>query len=958
MSSTIPPTYYFNGIQYNSDFFKSSTDGVTLDYAENNYLSRTGAPTSIASNTNFTGDLTIAGQVNFNNLSSPPHCSTLPSNDNDLCNRLYVDSQAALTAYQLYFNYSETFTTPAPASITYKKLNPLQVASPYTLPWTISAVGDQFIAGFFNTLVGENIPTSIPAGVWTMLCYANVNAIADQSHVGVFFTLVGYTSTGAETVLFTSSLSALITVVDSSIGTSSISGTVPLTSLVGYTGLGVKLYINSNTSAVRTGNIFFQNADSYSSILTSFAVQQAPDLLNLNNTWTGINHHNNTVIMSGSQNLSLGSAVQTAGTNSGRILQNGVFTVIANNATSGSTSFTSTNALDAQATSVAITSALVTITPPLTVVGTINGLTVTNKGLSGNVVIGTSSGTGITSANGTTIIGGTAATLITTASGNTCVGTSAFNTLTSGTLNTALGIRAGTVLTTGANNTNIGAMTAIGTNVNTTGSNNTTLGFDAKCSVDALTFATAIGSGAVVATPNTIVLGKSDGNVSCPNTLTTTGAINGLTVSNRGGTNNVVIGNNAGAVLTGVGTVIIGGVAGTLVSSGTDNTCVGTAAFGALTTGGGNTALGRSAGSVLTTGSSNTNIGGLSVSNVNTTGSNNTTLGYNSICSVDALTFATAIGAGAVVGTSGTIVLGRIENLPTAADNTSISGSLIFSNPNPIITTTTGAAFLDFRTISSGTGYMNFSPRANLCFQMAVAGNTSVKSIDLQAGLTMTGGSANFNTSTIASGAITTSGNIALTNASSFIQQTVASPGNNLVVGTVTGGGGLYLNGQGITGILLVGTAIQHNLNTTLPTAGIAPTLGQLGHSATNTTALTAYGPIGSAKLITTFTNIAPGTYLLNGTFQFSCTVAGTTSQVGCGFTTNSGLYATAVPYSVSNNVDFSTTTMSAFSPSVFSKSTSCVITLAIATTFYFIATIGGTGTYTAGGQTSITRIA
>ena len=70
MSSSVPPTYFFNGIQYNSDFFKSSTAPVTLDYATGNYLSRVGVPTSIASSTNFTGNLVIAGDVNFNNYTS------------------------------------------------------------------------------------------------------------------------------------------------------------------------------------------------------------------------------------------------------------------------------------------------------------------------------------------------------------------------------------------------------------------------------------------------------------------------------------------------------------------------------------------------------------------------------------------------------------------------------------------------------------------------------------------------------------------------------------------------------------------------------------------------------------------------------------------------------------------------------------------------------------------------
>ena len=396
MTSVNPPEFYFPGIQYNPAFFSSSTNYVTLDYAQANYLGRQGAPTSIASNTSFSGDLNIAGDVSFNNLSTPPHCATLPSNANDLCNKQYVDSQAPLTSYQLFMNYSETFTTPAPGSIVYKKLNPLEITSPSTYGWTISSIGSQLIAGFFNSLIGINIPTSIPAGVWTLLCYANVSAIADQSHVGIYYTLVGYNSVGAETVLYTSPTSALITVVSPLIGTSSVSGTVPLTSLVGYTGLGVKLYIVSNIGTARTGNIYFQNTSSYTSILTSFAVQQAPDLLNLNNTWTGTNSFSN--------------------------------------ATSG---------------------ALSTVAD-----ASIHGLKFgTGGGAASNINIGLlnlTNGASITGGNNYAI-GQDCLKVITTGSQNIGIGRTNLQTVSTGSNNTTIGVYSGTALTTVSNNTYIGA---------------------------------------------------------------------------------------------------------------------------------------------------------------------------------------------------------------------------------------------------------------------------------------------------------------------------------------------------------------------------------------------------------------------------------------------------------------------------------------------------------------------
>jgi len=168
MSSSIPPTFYFDGIQYNSDFFKSSTDALTLDYANDNYLSRVGAPTSIASNTTFTGNTNFSSDVSFNYLSSPPHCSIPPINPNDLTNKAYVDAQAPLTAFQLFCNYTETYTTSTPT--TYKRLSNTEVFTPTVVPFTISAIGDQFVVGFFNLINTLSLGNSIPPGNWTLNC--------------------------------------------------------------------------------------------------------------------------------------------------------------------------------------------------------------------------------------------------------------------------------------------------------------------------------------------------------------------------------------------------------------------------------------------------------------------------------------------------------------------------------------------------------------------------------------------------------------------------------------------------------------------------------------------------------------------------------------------------------------------------------------------------------------------
>jgi len=59
MSSTYSPPYpYFNGINYNSQFFTASSQGLTQSQGDIRYLGRTGNPTSIATNTTFTNKVT------------------------------------------------------------------------------------------------------------------------------------------------------------------------------------------------------------------------------------------------------------------------------------------------------------------------------------------------------------------------------------------------------------------------------------------------------------------------------------------------------------------------------------------------------------------------------------------------------------------------------------------------------------------------------------------------------------------------------------------------------------------------------------------------------------------------------------------------------------------------------------------------------------------------------------
>ncbi|MGH9901139.1 MAG: tail fiber domain-containing protein, partial [Pyrinomonadaceae bacterium] len=98
--------------------------------------------------------------------------------------------------------------------------------------------------------------------------------------------------------------------------------------------------------------------------------------------------------------------------------------------------------------------------------------------------------------------------------------------------------------------------------------------------------------------------------------------------------------------------------AGGANTSGGDNSFFGYQAGDGNTTGHSNAFFGFQAGVINTTGSNNTFIGRIA-GNRNITGSNNTVIGYNAQVRFEGLSYATAIGAGAMVESSNTIVLGR-----------------------------------------------------------------------------------------------------------------------------------------------------------------------------------------------------------------------------------------------------------------------------------------------------------
>lgn len=249
---------------------------------------------------------------------------------------------------------------------------------------------------------------------------------------------------------------------------------------------------------------------------------------------------------------------------------------------------------------------------------------------------------------------------------NTFIGGEAGKANTIGFQNTFIGSRAGASNISGNENTFVGQ----GAGFSVTSSNNVALGFHALLNNSSGANNVGIGSSAGESTAgastsaNSVYIGFQAGK----NNLSASG-------------NNVLIGHMAGTVLsTATNTVAIGYLAGTAITSGGGNTVIGREAGKALSTQANNVFVGQQAGIVATsasntmvgaavgisntTGANNTFLGfqaGFTATggNANVSGSNNTFLGYNSgPGSASQVSNSAAIGASAVVSASNTIQLG------------------------------------------------------------------------------------------------------------------------------------------------------------------------------------------------------------------------------------------------------------------------------------------------------------
>lgn len=133
------------------------------------------------------------------------------------------------------------------------------------------------------------------------------------------------------------------------------------------------------------------------------------------------------------------------------------------------------------------------------------------------------------------------------------------------------------------------------------------------------------------------------------------------------GQQNTFVGSRSGQTHTsGLRNTYVGDAAGSQTTNSNENTFVGAlAGLSARTIGGAvpaqNSFFGAGAGQNTTTGAGNTFLGFVAGNN-NTTGSFNTAVGYNATLRSENLFNATAIGAGAEVSTSNTVVLGTADD--------------------------------------------------------------------------------------------------------------------------------------------------------------------------------------------------------------------------------------------------------------------------------------------------------
>lgn len=174
--------------------------------------------------------------------------------------------------------------------------------------------------------------------------------------------------------------------------------------------------------------------------------------------------------------------------------------------------------------------------------------------------------------------------------------------------------------------------------------------------------------------------------------------IGGSRVLDNPGTNNLFAGVNAGTPNTGAGNSFFGTNAGQGSTTGVQNAFFGTNTGLVNGIGDSNVFVGFDAGR-NNTNSNNTFVGAFA-GNVNTTGFNNTLIGSGANVSVNNLTFATAVGSGAVADASSRVVIGRNTDTVRIPGTTRV-GLETGSTQLPAVNATGGYTGLITRRVNS-----------------------------------------------------------------------------------------------------------------------------------------------------------------------------------------------------------------------------------------------------------------
>jgi len=183
-------------------------------------------------------------------------------------------------------------------------------------------------------------------------------------------------------------------------------------------------------------------------------------------------------------------------------------------------------------------------------------------------------------------------------------------------------------------------------------------------------------------------------------------------MSNTSGSFNSFFGRSTGLKnTTGNANSFFGQDSGLNNTTGSANAFFGNTSGGANTTGGGNAFFGVQAGAVNTTGVNNAFFG-LFAGDLNKTGGFNTALGWNANFGADNLTNATALGAGASVSRSNSLVLGGISGINQGIDTNVGIGT---TSPKTKLQVTNGKIYIE----ANGQGMILKSPNGS-CFEMTV----------------------------------------------------------------------------------------------------------------------------------------------------------------------------------------------------------------------------------------------